>query len=761
MKRVLMSLLGKGFCLLGLGGPHQETVDAARLDALRLVQENEGADFKPPPSLIVDGLLGEEGSAEIMNLDGFNYEKAEKMGLQAADELLEKMGNELARVDSMLQSHVSSRSSLILHKAGIPLDCDVPELTPVGCQKWLEVLGHSRLMLILFLGPGYGRLEFQPLDAEGVEPYEVDVGPGTLAIVRADGVSHRFFSTARSLAVSCFLLEDAAATWRRRFGVPLVTTPVCRDLMDWAKERWELARRQQSVSQDDALDLPPQWQRMAHQVYQVGPQVVVRGTSCKFPSSYSDAGFWCGMQAGCDLIEEVPYCRWDHLDFFDTDPESWKWAKTNCRHGSFIDGIELFDNKFFGISPVESRGMDPAQRHILETSYEALYFSGYNKKNLMRSLLGVYVGAAATEMNFMPATACSSGTGGASSITSNRISFCLGLQGPSFTVDAQGASALAAMGNADMSLRGYCGKPCYQICVANNLWIRLAVAHISGLDTRYPYATTHECPSNSMIWSLAARLSELRTVPRLSQLVVTVDVCDHECVGGAYFMITGTTWILLSAKGQLSQQGRCLSFDQSAEGFVKSEGVANLVLERDEDNGKDRGPPVGIIAATYSNHTGRDLVLQATRIAAIAPSSVDAVECFSHGLPLQDAVEAQVLRRALRGYADVEAPLSLTSGFTGSGMALECAGMMQILKVLVSQRYGAITPLQHLHQLNPEIEQPSRDDAVLFSSEELAIEGLSSYCGTTGKSIGGTMCHVVTLGTLRTPETQAPPEDVP
>ena len=58
----------------------------------------------------------------------------------------------------------------------------------------------------------------------------------------------------------------------------------------------------------------------------------------------------------------------------------------------------------------------------------------------------------------------------------------------------------------------------------------MAVAHISGLDTRYPYATTHECPSNSMIWSLAARLSELRTVPRLSQLVVTVDVCDHECV---------------------------------------------------------------------------------------------------------------------------------------------------------------------------------------------------------------------------------------
>ncbi|CAE7503264.1 ppsA, partial [Symbiodinium pilosum] len=634
-----------------------------------------------------------------------------KPGLQAADTLLAQMGNELTRVDSMLESHFSSRSSLILHKAGIPADCDVPELTPAACQKWLEVFGHSRIMLILFLGPGYGRLEFQPLDAEGLEPYEVDVGPGTLAIVRADGVSHRFFSTARSLAVSCFLLEDAVATWRRRFGVPLITTPVCRDLMDWAKERWELAKRQ-SLTPDDLSELPPQWQRMANQAYQVGPQVAVKGTSCKFPSSYNAAGYWCGMQAGCDLVVEVPFSRWDHTDFFNKDPESWKWGATNCRHGSFIDGIEMFDNRFFNISPVESRGMDPAQRHILETSYEALYFSGYSKKSLMRSLLGVYIGAAATEMNLMPATALSSGTGGASSITSNRISFCLGLQGPSFTMDAQGASSLAALTQGSMSLR---------------------------------FQTEHYKPNTAAL------------------------------VGGAYLMITGTSFILLSAKGHLSPQGRCFSFDQSAEGYAKSEGISNLVLELLRDDPKEGEPEVnGIIAATHSNHTGRsasltapngaqegELVIATCKQAAISPSSVDAVECFSHGLPLHDAVEATVLRRFLRGHAEVEAPLCLGTGFTASGMGLECAGMAQILKVLVGQKYGAITPLLHLHQLNPEIEFPDNDDAALFSSEEIRIEGLSSYTGITGKGIGGTMCHAITLGTLRTPDAQAPPEDAP
>ena len=67
--------------------------------------------------------------------------------------------------------------------------------------------------------------------------------------------------------------------------------------------------------------------------------------------------------------------------------------------------------------------------------------------------------------------------------------------------------------------------------------------------------------------------------------------------------------------------------------------------------------------------------------------------------------------------------------------------MAQILKVLASQKFGAVTPLQHLHQLNPEIEQPSRDDAGLFASEVITIEGLSSYCGTTAKGTGSPKSH--------------------
>ena len=85
---MLQHLLQKGFCLVGLGGTHQPMVDAARLDALKLLQEDDGANFIAPPFMVADGLLGEEGSAEIMQLENFNYAAQQKPGLGSADAFL-------------------------------------------------------------------------------------------------------------------------------------------------------------------------------------------------------------------------------------------------------------------------------------------------------------------------------------------------------------------------------------------------------------------------------------------------------------------------------------------------------------------------------------------------------------------------------------------------------------------------------------------------------------------------------------------------
>ena len=179
--------------------------------------------------------------------------------------------------------------------------------------------------------------------------------------------------------------------------------------------------------------------------------------------------------------------------------------------------------------------------------------------------------------------------------------------------------------------------------------------------------------------------------------------------------------------------------------------------------------PKATIAATHSSHGGRsasltapcgpqqaEMIQQALRQAKIAPSTMEAVECFSHGIPMQDAVEAEVTKHTLRGYDSNEVPLVLSAGFSQSGMSMEAAGMAQILKVLVTQKYGTVVPSLHLQQLNPYIEDPFNDSALLVS-EHVQLEGLSSYHGITGRSIGGTMCHVITLGNVQAELPEKPP----
>ncbi|CAE8731540.1 unnamed protein product, partial [Polarella glacialis] len=378
--KIVECLALKNFCLIGLGNSpgQQRLVEDACNETLELLGDRDGSPFAPPPSMVVDGLLGEEGSAEIFELGPAAQGAVARRptpGLVCADRALTELANELASLDDLLGCQLDSRSPATLHSAGIPLDENAADLTEVACQKWLNILGQHRLMLVLFLGPGVGRLELGPLQVgEGSEEEtcEVDVEPGTLGVLRVDALSHRYFTTTHSTAISCFLLEDATAGRRGRRGMPSVLTPTCQELMRWATSRLGELRMKQAAEEEleEDASVPAEWRRVATRMFQVGPQVAIRGTSCKFPGSYSDVGFWSGMMGGSDLVEEVPMTRWDHSEVFDDNPESWKFGKTNCMHGSFIDGVDLFDCKFFSISVVESRSMDPAQRHILETAYE-------------------------------------------------------------------------------------------------------------------------------------------------------------------------------------------------------------------------------------------------------------------------------------------------------------------------------------------------------------------------------------------------------
>eukprot|EP00930_Biecheleria_cincta_P000123 TRINITY_DN10026_c0_g1_i1.p1 TRINITY_DN10026_c0_g1~~TRINITY_DN10026_c0_g1_i1.p1 ORF type:complete len:814 (-),score=139.39 TRINITY_DN10026_c0_g1_i1:57-2498(-) len=707
-ERIVECMNKKGFCLIGFGDEagRQEKLEEARDEAVDML--NATGLFKPTPSLLAEGLLGDEGSAEIYEMSGdsdIEIDEKRQPGIAFVNKLITEASYSLAAYGPYMDIGIQGRSGLILHHAGIPLEGETPaQLTEMDCHKWYSLFSSSRVMLVMFLGPGFGKLELFPFAAEaGVDPLEVNVGPGTLALIRADALSHKFSSSSRSMAATCFLMEGAGRQ-------PPVWTPTTEGLMEWASERMAQIRASKEKGERvDLRHLPKSWIKQLPTTTErvdPGPQVAVRGMSCKFPSTFSAAGWWCASQCGADLAEQVPFSRWDHSSRYDEDPESWKWGKTYAKHMAFIDGIDQFDNKFFGISPIEARGMDPGQRHILETGYEAMYYAGHSKKTLMRSLIGCYIGAATTEMIYaeFSSDAANAGTGGASSITSNRISYCLGMQGPSFTVDCEGAAALAALTSAAMSLR---------------------------------FQTEHYRPNHAAL------------------------------VGGVYLNLASLPWIILCAKNLLSPQGRCFTFDVSAEGYAKSEGVSNIylnLLEETVDGKKitnDSSPVHGLIASTSMTHTGqgasltaasgpqeRECIDTALRQANLEPASIDIVECRSNGSILQDASEAAVLNGALRGDSVDQAPLLLSAGNTGFGYQHECNGMGQLLKVLMAHKTGACGPLVHLHQLNVHIDQDDSSN-VLFATEEAGLGGLYSYAGVTGKSVAGSMVHTITHGNLQ------------
>merc|ERR1719253_1141398 len=167
------------------------------------------------------------------------------------------------------------------------------------------------------------------------------------------------------------------------------------------------------------------------------PQITLHSLHCRYGGgSDSRDGYWMCIKSATDGCTDVPKSRWDGDVYY--DPEM-KFGGAYTKHGCFgIDGVDLFDSKFFEIPPAEARGMDPCQRQVMEVSYVALLGAGFEKKTLGRKSenIGHFVGIDKDDWMFMSDIVAASGGGfaasaAANSITSNRFSFSMNLKGAS------------------------------------------------------------------------------------------------------------------------------------------------------------------------------------------------------------------------------------------------------------------------------------------------------------------------------------------
>jgi len=421
-----------------------------------------------------------------------------------------------------------------------------------------------------------------------------------------------------------------------------------------------------------------------------GEPIALVGMGCRFPGGVqSPEDFWQLLARGGDAITEVPADRWDSLAYYDPNPGNP--GKMYVRKGGFLDGIRGFDASFFGISPREALGMDPQQRILLEVTWEALEHAGIRPSELMGSRTGVFVGQVATDYADRRFKAVPDsidaycGTGTYPSVLSGRLSFHLGLQGPSVTIDTACSTSLVAVHQAVQSLRS---REC-DTALAGGVNLLLSPNHHIYYCELRALAPDGRCKA-----------------------------FDAEADG--FVKAEGCGVIVLKRLSDARKAGDPI-----------------LALLRGSATGHD-GRSSGL---TVPNGPAQEAVIRgALRAAGLDGTDIDFIEAHGTGTTLGDPIEVSALLATLR--ADSEKPLVLGSVKTNIGHTESAAGVAGLIKSVLALQHRAIPANLHFQSLNPRIE-PGRVPLRIPTEQTAWESDAPRRVGVSSIGISGTNAHVI------------------
>lgn len=385
-------------------------------------------------------------------------------------------------------------------------------------------------------------------------------------------------------------------------------------------------------------------------------QVAIVGISARFPGSPDVNTFWQNIRDNKDLITEIPADRWNWKDYYG-DPYLDE-RKTKAKWGGFIDDIDKFDPSFFGISSREALLMDPQQRIVLEAVYHALEDAGIPVGDVKGSNTGVFVGVSTADYSLLLSRQ----------------------QG--FINQAQYATG----------------------------------AFYSIIANRISYLFDLHGPSEPIDTACS---SSLVAVHRAAENIRS-GRCSMAIAAGVNALLLPDIVLSFSQAGMLSEDGRCKAFDQRANGYVRSEGVAAVILKELSKAEADGDHIYGIVKGTAENHGGKantltspnpnaqkEVVLAAWRTANIDPADISYIEAHGTGTSLGDPIEIEGLKRAFRDmYIEKGITFSgdphcgIGSVKTNIGHLEAAAGMAGLIKVLLSLKYATLPGNVHLKEPN-------------------------------------------------------------
>lgn len=420
--------------------------------------------------------------------------------------------------------------------------------------------------------------------------------------------------------------------------------------------------------------------------------IAVIGMSCSFPQAPNIQYFERLLEEGTNTIQDIPQSRWDNTVYYDSNVDAP--GKSYVNKLGLVDHIKDFDASFFGISPREAQYIEPQQRLFLECCYTAIESANYPLPLLQGSSTGVFAGVGPNE-------------------------YYLHLKNSSFPDDE--LSVYTITGNV--------------------------VNLISG---RVAYTFDFKGPSLSVDTACSSSLVALHYA---CQSLKTKET-DYALAGGVNVVLLPESNITLCRAKALSPEGQCKTFDESANGYVRSEGCGVLLLKRLSDAQRDKDTILAVIKASAVNNDGRSAGLTVPNgksqaqvmLKALSQSHLDLneigyVEAHGTGTPLGDPIEVEAINAVYGDARLSDNPLYLGTVKTNIGHLESASGIAGIIKTILSLKNHKIYRHLNFKNLNPSIQL--KQARIPLETTHWSSKKALRAAGVNAFGFSGTNAHVI------------------
>jgi acyl transferase domain-containing protein/acyl carrier protein len=421
--------------------------------------------------------------------------------------------------------------------------------------------------------------------------------------------------------------------------------------------------------------------------------IAVIGIGCRIPGAEDGPdGFWRLLEQGKDAIGDVPPDRWDADAYYDANIDSP--GRMYTKRGGFLSQIDQFDAPFFGIAGREAVGMDPQQRMLLEVCWEAVEHAGHSPRKLAGTATGVFVGICSGDYQTMllamgdEAIDGYLASGTSASIAAGRISYTLGLQGPSMAIDTACSASLVAIHLACRSLRA---REC-EMVLAGGVNAILSPATTIALSKAHMMAPDGTC----------------KTFDSRADGFVRAEGCGIVMLKRLSDAVSNRDHILAVIRGSaVNQDGR-------SSGMTAPNGTAQ-----------------------------EDVIRSALLASGVQPHEIGYVEAHGTGTSLGDPIEAHALAAVLGPGRSADDPLVVGSVKTNLGHMESTAGVVGLIKTVLALEHEQIPAHLHFRELNPHIDWGTVPVEIPLAKRPWPRGKKRRLAGVSSFGFSGTNAHVI------------------